>query len=314
MTKPTHIPASFFGMVLGLSGLGQAWRVAVKLWSMPEWIGEAILLLASLVWLVLFISYIRQCIRHPAQSRQEFLHPVQGSTPALLAVSTLLIGMASFRYSTIAGTFLIVLGIGWHLLFSLWHTGAQWKGQRQFIDTTPALYLPTVAGNFVSGAALGVIGCAQWGWLFLGAGFFSWLSIESLIIKRLWSDNSLPTMQRPLIGIQFAPPVVCLMAALNLTQDLLSSPFLLMLWGYGLYQLMIGIRLHRWLGEQAFSPAYWSYTFGIAATTVSTLKLALAGNQPAMMLSMPIFILANLFIGVLALRSGKLFVKAKLTK
>lgn len=313
MATQTTIPASFFGMVLGLSGLGQAWRVAVKLWYMPEWIGESILVLASVVWLSLLVLYLRQAIQRPAQVRQEFLHPVQGSTPALLAVSTLLIGMAAFRYSDIIGSILITFGIGWHLLFSLWHTGAQWQGKRQFIDTTPALYLPTVAGNFVSGAALGVMGFAPWGWLFLGAGFFSWLSIESLMIKRLWLDNSLPAMQRPLMGIQFAPPVVCLMAALNLTQDL-TSPLLLMLWGYGLYQLMIGVRLSRWLGEQAFSPAYWSYTFGIAATTVSTLKLALAGSQPAMILAVPIFVLANAFIGVLAIRTTNLLFGAQSKK
>ncbi|MGV8893660.1 MAG: hypothetical protein ACOH2K_12110 [Burkholderiaceae bacterium] len=47
------LPASFFGMVLGFSGLGQAWRVAVPLWRMPQWVGEGLLLLAALVWFAL---------------------------------------------------------------------------------------------------------------------------------------------------------------------------------------------------------------------------------------------------------------------
>ena len=35
------VPASFFGMILGLVGLGNCWRVAAKIWHLPAWIGEA---------------------------------------------------------------------------------------------------------------------------------------------------------------------------------------------------------------------------------------------------------------------------------
>ena len=64
------------------------------------------------------------------------------------------------------------------------------------MDTAPTLYLPTVAGNFTSAAALGGLGHPDWGWLFLGAGIFSWLALESLIIQRLWHPKALPIAQR----------------------------------------------------------------------------------------------------------------------
>src|SRR5476649_2114172 len=95
----TPLPASFFGMVLGFSGLGQAWRVAVPLWGMPHWIGEGLLLLAALVWFALLVSYVIQAMRNPMVVRNEFQHPVQGSTPALLAIATLLIALAALPYS-----------------------------------------------------------------------------------------------------------------------------------------------------------------------------------------------------------------------
>ncbi len=307
----TSLPASFFGMVLGLSGLGQAWRLAGKLWGMPPLIGEAVLLLAGLVWAALFIAYLLQALRHPAAVRNEFLHPVQGSTPALLAISTLLVVLAVLPYSRIAAWSLTTLGIAGHLAFSLWHTGTLWKGGRDAHDTLPTLYLPTVAGNFTSAAALGGLGHADWGWLFLGAGFFSWLALESLIIQRLWQRNSVPVMQRPLLGIQFAPPVVCAMAWLMLAPDS-SDHWLLMLWGYGLFQLLLGIRLGAWLGEQPFAPSYWAYTFGIASATVCGLKLALAGVPSAKVLAVPVFVGANGFIGYLALRTMQLFFSRRL--
>ena len=306
-----RIPASFFGMVLGLSGLGQAWRIATQLWPLPHMIGESLLLLAGLVWAVLLLGYIWQAIRHFDLVRAEFLHPVQGGTPALLGVSTLLIVLAVLPYSYTTAWLLTALGISWHLMFALWHTGTLWQGGRDTLDTAPTLYLPTVAGNFTSAAALGALGHADWGWLFLGAGVFSWLALESLIIQRLWHPKTMPVAQRPLLGIQFAPPVVCAMASL-LLMPVSTAPWLLMLWGYGLFQLLLGLRLGAWLGAQAFAPSYWAYTFGVAATTVSGLKLAAAGLASAQWLSIPIFIGANLFIGYLAWRTVLLLFRGQL--
>lgn len=309
--RQTTLPASFFGIVLGLSGMGQAWRVAVPLWGMPYWIGESLLLLAALVWLALLIFYVIQALRNPMVVRSEFQHPVQGSTPALLAIATLLIALAALPYSRSLAYILTAAGICWHLAFSLWHTGTMWKGGRDALDTAPTLYLPTVAGNFTSAAALGCLGHADWGWLFLGAGVFSWLALESLVIQRLLHPQAVPPQQRALLGIQFAPPVVCAMAWLILSPGS-TDHWLLMLWGYGLFQLLLGMRLGSWLGAQPFSPAYWAYTFGIASATVTGLKLALAGIGAAKILAIPVFIGANFFIGYLAVRTGYLLLTRQL--
>lgn len=124
-TKMTRapLPASFSAWFWA-SGLGQAWRIAARLWGMPALIGEGVLLLAGLVWLALLVSYVRQAVQHPAIARNEFLHPVQGSTPFLLAISTLLIVLAVEPYSRPLAWTLALAGISWHLAFSLWHTGS----------------------------------------------------------------------------------------------------------------------------------------------------------------------------------------------
>ncbi len=160
--KPA-MPASYFGIVLGLAGLGQAWRIATNLWPLPPAIAETILALASFVWAVLLLSYLKQTITRFDTVKAEFLHPVQGGTPALMGISTLLIAMAILPYSPTAAFSLMIVGIGWHLSFSLWHTGTLWQGGRNMQDMLPTLYLPTVAGNFVSAAALRSLGYTDWG-------------------------------------------------------------------------------------------------------------------------------------------------------
>jgi tellurite resistance protein len=305
------IPASFFGIVLGLSGMGQAWRVAVPLWGMPQWIGEGLLMLASLVWLILLVLYVIQAMKYSKMVRDEFLHPVQGSTPALIAVATLLIAIAAIPYSRTLAYILTASGIGWHLFFSFWHSGKMWQGGQNALDLTPSLYLPTVAGNFISAAALGALGHNDFGWIFLGVGLFSWLALESLMLQRFFNPQPVPPQQRALLGIQFAPPVVCAMAWLILSPDS-TDHWLLMLWGYGLYQLLLGIRMKRWLGAQPFSAAYWAYSFGVAAATITGLKLALAGVGAAQLMAIPIFIVANVFIAYLLVRSAYLLLTGRL--
>ncbi|ABM41584.1 dicarboxylate transporter/tellurite-resistance protein TehA [Xanthomonas euvesicatoria] len=308
--KRRQIPASYFGVVLGVAGLGQAWRSAVQLWHLPSAIGEALLAMAGLIWAALIIGYVWQSIRNFEAAKAEFLHPVQGGTPALIAVSTLLIAIAVIPYSMALAWLLTIGGIAWNIGFALWHTGTLWQGGRNSEDMLPTLYLPTVAGNLTTAAALGALGSADWGWIFLGAGFFSWLALESLVIHRLWHSTSIPAPQRPLIGIQFAPPVVCAMAWLALSPGS-TDHWLLMLWGYGLFQLLLGLRLGLWLGVQPFIPAYWAYTFGVAAATVSGLKLAQAGIHSAQVLAVPVFVGANVFIGYLVIRTVHLLITSK---
>ncbi|MEW9898630.1 dicarboxylate transporter/tellurite-resistance protein TehA [Chitinivorax sp. PXF-14] len=305
-----RIPASYFGMILGLAGMGQAWRAATVLWGLPRVIGEGVLLLATLIWAALLITYLYQALRHPQAALAEAMHPVQGGTPALMCIATMLVAMAILPYSRTATECLAAVALTAHLLFSLWHTGTVWRGGRNHLDTVPTVYLPTVAGNFTSAAVLGGLGLASWGWLFLGAGVFSWLALESLMIQRMLGPEPLPVPQRPLIGIQFAPPVVCGMACLMLSPGA-HEPWLLMLWGYGLFQLLLGMRMRLWLGEQPFAMSYWSYTFGIAATTICSLKLAISGVASARILSLPIFGCANAFIGYLTLKTFALVLNGR---
>jgi hypothetical protein len=55
--KVPVVPASFFGMVIGLAGLGTAWRWAHQVWGLPAVVGEAIIWLSVTVWAGLTIGY-----------------------------------------------------------------------------------------------------------------------------------------------------------------------------------------------------------------------------------------------------------------
>jgi tellurite resistance protein len=294
------LPASFFGIILGLVGLGNCWRVAAKLWNLPAWISESIMLIAVAVWLLLLLLYVSKWLWARSEALAEFEHPIFCCFIGLVPVSTLLVALAIAPYSHAIAVALFVIGAIGQLSFGVYRSGRLWMGGRNPETTTPVLYLPTVAGSFVSAIVASALGYREWGTLFFGAGMFSWLALESIIMQRLFLLEALPKPLRPTLGIQLAPPVVGCVAYLGITSGQ-PDTFAQILFGYGLLQALILLRLMPWLFQQSFAASYWAFTFGIAAMTGAMEGLAVL-----------LFIGTNIAIGLISLGTLRLWLRGKL--
>jgi tellurite resistance protein len=313
MTRsPNTVPAAFFGMILGLYGLGGGWRVASTLWNVPRWIGEAVLLITVVVWAVLIILYASKWIRARAEGLAEFHHPILCCFIGVVPLSTALIGLALRPYSLGTATCLAAIGIVGQLIFGIYRTGQLWMGGRDPTTTTPVLYLPTVAGSFVSAFVLSAFGHSDWGALFFGAGLLSWLAIESVLLHRLYTSTELPPPLRPTLGIQLAPPTVGCAAYLSITSgppDLFAQALI----GYGLFQALLLLRLLPWIARQPFAPSYWAFTFGLSALGADALRFVERGaTGPIPLLAPYLFALANLVIGGIAVGTLWLLIRGRL--
>jgi tellurite resistance protein len=313
-TKPRDlsIPAGFFGIVLGLVGLGNGWRLAARVWSIPHWIGETVMLTATAVWATLLILYCAKWIWARAEAVSEFHHPVLCCYVGIVPVSTALISLAIQPYAFKTAVLLASMGIVGQLAFGVYRTGRLWMGGRDPTTTTAVLYLPTVAGSFVSTIVLSAFGHPEWGVPFFGIGLLSWLAIESVVLHRLYTVDELPGALRPTLGIQLAPPTVGCAAYLSITQgpvDVLA----LSLIGYGLFQALVLIRLIPWIARDGFSPSYWAFTFGVSALALDTLRLVERGHQGPIQSAAPfIFAGANLVIGGMAIGTIWLLIRGRL--
>jgi tellurite resistance protein len=205
-----------------------------------------------------------------------------------------------------------VLGVCFTGLFAVWRTGALWQGGRDPGTTTAVLYLPLGAGSFVTASLLGVMGYVDWGQLVFGAGLFSWLAIESVLLHRLLTAQPLPLPLRPTLGIQVAPPTVGALAYLNLTNgapDLLVHAMI----GYGLLQALIAIRMFPWVRQQPFSPGYWAYSFGFTALAMDFLRLIERGDSGAAAFLAPCaFGIANVVVAALVAGTIRLVAQHRL--
>jgi tellurite resistance protein len=306
------VPASFFGIVLGVIGLGNSWRSAHQLWGLPAVIGELLMGVGVAVWVVILLFFLAKWLVSAEAAWSEALHPIQCCYVGLAGVSTMLVAVAVQPYQQVAALGIYGVGLVFTLGFALWRTGHLWRGGRDPAASTPVLYLPTVAGSFVTAIGAGALGFPEWGKLAFGAGLFSWLAVESVLLHRLYTAEVMPSAIRPTLGIQLAPATVGALAYLSVTEghpDMVVGALI----GYGLLQLLLLLRLLPWILEQPVSAAYWGFSFGLTALASSLLRMVLRGDSgPAATMAPIVFAAVNLIMMALILRTLWLLLSGKI--
>ncbi len=201
---------------------------------------------------------------------------------SLLPAGAVLVSVGVHPYVPAAAAVLLWLGAVGQLAFAAVRCAPLWAGTQPLDATTPAFYLPLVAANFISAIGMGSAGHEQLGYLFLGAGVISWLTLEPLITHRLRTGPEVAPRARGVIGVQLAPAFVACYAYLAVNGGRFDA-VALALFGYGLLQLLLLLRLWRWLLAGGFTPGLWAFSFGLAAMANTGLRLAHSDPEPAVL-------------------------------
>ncbi|URN97351.1 dicarboxylate transporter/tellurite-resistance protein TehA [Leclercia adecarboxylata] len=307
-----NLPAGYYGMVLGIIGMGFAWRYASTIWPVTRWPGDILVALAMVIWLLLTVAFITRLVRFPGSVLAEMRHPVMSSFVSLFPATTMLVAIGFVPWYRPLALCLFTLGVVVQLSYGAWQSAGLWRGKHPEEATTPGLYLPTVANNFISAMACGALGFHDAGLVFLGAGVFSWLSLEPVILQRLRSAGELPAPMRSSLGIQLAPALVACSAWFSVNGGE-ADTFAKMLFGYGLLQLLFTLRLMPWYLAQPFNASFWSFSFGVSA--LATTGLHLGQSSPSGLfhaIAIPLFMFTNAIIALLLVRTFILLIQGKL--
>ncbi|MEO3988776.1 dicarboxylate transporter/tellurite-resistance protein TehA [Pseudocitrobacter cyperus] len=311
-SKVLNLPAGYFGMVLGTIGMGFAWRYASTIWPVSHAIGDGLVILAIVMWGLLALAFISRAVRFPYSVIEEMRHPIASSFVSLFPATTMLVSIGVTPWDRPIALILFSIGVTLQLGYAAWQTAGLWRGEHPESATTPGLYLPTVANNFISTMACGALGFHDAGLAFLGAGVISWITLEPAIVQRLRSGGELPIPLRTSLGIQLAPALVACSAWLSVNGGQ-ADVFAKMLFGYGLLQLLFMLRLMPWYLRQAFNASFWSFSFGISALATTALHLGHASGEGFYhTLALPMFIFTNFIIGLLLIRTLVLLFQGKL--
>jgi tellurite resistance protein len=294
------IPASFFTIPLGLVALGIAWQAAQLIWSEPKWVSGTFIWFGATLWFFLLIAYLGKWLLHRAEAMAELEHPIQACYIGLAGVISLLASVGFLSTHRTLSVVCFWFGIVWTLLFAVYQTGRFWMGDTKPETLIPIIYLPIVAGAFVSASACAALGYVDWGKLAFGGGLFTWLATESVILLRLYTVTPILPPLRPAMGLQFAAPALGAVAYMSVG-DGAPDIFAYSLIGYSLLQALILIRLLPWLIQAPLTPAWWSFSFGAASLPTAAMKLVAHRDAGAIATLAPyLFIGGNIVIAVIA--------------
>lgn len=257
-----HLPIPLFAVPMGLGGLGLLWRDAGFLVGPLAWLGEALLLAATVVWLWLAWLHGRRALAHPDALRADLSDPVR--LPFFGAPTIGLMIVAGFVGAHVAwlGAALWLVAVSLHLAIAAWLFGRIVSGGADPAMLAPPLMIPMV-GNILAPAIGGGFGFLGLSAVAFGVGAFLWLAVLPLLLQRLLAGPPLPPRLLPSVVILLAPPSVGAVALPTLTGDVgLAS---LVLFGIALFTALALLAAVPKIASAPFSPAFWGISFPTAA-------------------------------------------------
>lgn len=308
-------PPAIFPPILGLFGLGLAWRKAANVMGTTSFIGEMILGAVTLLFFFAVVAYMAKVIRRPGAFIDDLrILPGRAGLSAASAAG-LLFAATLVPYSTPLSRIVLIAALIAHVIVALSIVYTLITGPAEQRRVTPVWHLTFV------GFILAPLSAVPLGWLSFSQMIFA---TTLPIAGAIWLISALQFMRadvppplRPLLAIHLAP-----VSLFGIVSSMLGYEGLVMAFGYiGLTALVVYILGARYLTKADFSALWGAFTFPMAALANLMFSVALvqARDGLATWSLFPvagglILVAATLAIAYIASKVLQLWAKGKLSK
>lgn len=263
-----HLPVGIFGASMGVFGFALALRAAGLAHSSAavQWAGIAFFLLLA-------VTYAAKAIRHPADVKAEWNHPVRMAFFPAISISVLLMATLLVEHRPGVAAVLWTVGAAAHGALTVLVVTA-WIGHRPFqpMHLSPAWFIPAV-GNVIVPLAGVRLGYPEVSWYFLSVGLVFWVVLLTIVFNRLIFHDPMPGRLRPTLVILVAPPAVAFLAWLQLHGGAVDDfARILLNVGY-VFALIVALQAPAIL-RLPFSLSFWALSFPLAAIATASFRFA----------------------------------------
>ena len=310
-----HVPAPLFAVVMGVCGLGLAWRKAHAVLHVPAHVSNAALIAAAAVFLALTALYAAKAVRYPQAVAAEFQNPIRANFFPAFSISILLLSRAALSIGPQTAFALWSVGAAIHLAFTL-HLLKRWIVRNHDIHhSNPAWFIPVVGNLLVplTGAPLGHV---EVSWFFFSIGIVFWVILFTIVFYRIVFHDQLPAKFVPTLFILVAPPAIGFISYEALTGGI--DPFARILFYFALFLGLLVLTMAKQFLAVPFAVSWWAYTFPLDALTIAALEYHERTGAEAMapICWLALALTTAIVVGVLirtlaALFAGSLFVPEK---
>ncbi|MDQ0457480.1 SLAC1 anion channel family protein [Rhizobium paknamense] len=274
-----HYPVTSFAVGMGMMGLTLAIRAAEHAYSLNTIASTGVLMLAVVMLVAVAMGYSAKVLKHFAEVKAEWNHPVRIAFFPAISISLLLLSAALFERMPDVAHLVWLSATALQGVLALSVIGA-WIGHRPFQQgqLTPAWFIPAV-GNVIVPLAGARLGYIEVSWLFFSGGLIFWLVLLTLVMNRLMFHDPLPGRMVPTLMILVAPPAVAFTAWLRLTGEVSHFGHFLLSVAY-VFALLVTTQLPKFR-TMPFALSWWALSFPLAALSIASFGYAQAIGSDA---------------------------------
>ena len=262
-----HLPLPLFAAPMGIGGLGLAWREAGHALGAPAPIGETILLLAGLVWLVVMGLHIVRATCHPEMLAGDLKHPIRSAFAGAVTIGLMIVAGGLVPHAPSAAANIWLVAVVAHLGIGIWTVRGLLTAPREATTLMPPLLIPMV-GNILAPVIGAKLGYTDLSWALFGLGALLWVLIQPSILHRIATGPMMPDRMKPTLAILLAPPAVGTVALANLTHGFGPGPTAI--YGLAAFVAAVLVSIVPIFRRAPFAMSWWGYTFPSAAFSVAT--------------------------------------------
>lgn len=279
----SRCPVAAFSSVMGICGLGLCWRAAAQVLKTPHAIGEGLVAVAAVLFVVLGTVYILKLFIAPDAVVAEFRNPATSSQFGCVTIALLLLAAGILPYAPQSALAIWSVGAAGQCLLLLTLLGRWISEPTKVGNSTPSWLIPIV-GNATAAFAGVPLGFPEISWFLFAVGLGFWLTFLPLLLNRLiFHHEPLPGRLAPTLALLVASPAVICLAWLQLTGRV-DGTYRIVLFGALFYALLV-VRLWCLAAHLPVSVAWWIYTFPSTsiATAVVRYREQVPGHGPAVL-------------------------------
>ncbi|MDB5093736.1 MAG: C4-dicarboxylate transporter [Candidatus Eremiobacteraeota bacterium] len=257
------VPTASFASVMGIAGLGLAWREAATAQGLPAGIGEWIIAVSAVIFVALLVVWAARARANPQEIEAEQHSAITASYLGTITISCSLLAAGALPYSRVLATVLWAIGAFGGAALLIYLLGRWIEGGIKAAELTPALFIPVV-GNATSVYAAVPLGYGELGWASFAFALLCWLTLGPLTMYRLMvTEPRLPRKMAPQLAVMVSSPAVMASAWYLLAGS--ADPAFKILAFKALFFALLTARLWKMAWGEPFSAAMWGYTFPTAA-------------------------------------------------
>ena len=243
-------PPALFPGLLGLFGLALVYRQAGMFWDIPVWIGELLGVIATLVFLFTFTSYLAKLVLRPSVLWEDLrIDPAKAAVSAG-SMCAMLLSAFLLWYSVDAAMIVWWFAVILHAVYLTSVLILLFRTKDVISTVSPVLILPFV------GLLLAAIVAPEFGYvLFAKAVIFLSMPVSMLIIVLSLMNalkNGVPIAQRSSFAIIVAPPSVAVLGA----YEALGPDVYIWFYVPGTLCGLLFVPYFQWMAKDGYHPGW----------------------------------------------------------